>query len=179
MMYAVEDLMKLGFNRRQVDAIALELGYSKADEYPAEVREALLTKKNGKRPKTAPEQAMNDAANQHAASMDVDLADVDEGAQRRAASMLVGRDALTLYYLASRQFTIPGLGDAVDNSRNHLKAALRGEFYNPEAFLSQMVLHGMSGTERSLNGTNETSTRLDEFNDAEPLPTADSADSEH
>jgi hypothetical protein len=171
-MFAVEDLMKLGFTRRQVETIALELGYARSAEYPEDVHEALLTKKNQK--KTKPEQAMDDAAQEHAASMGIDLQDVDEGAQRRAAAMTVGRDALTLYYLASQQFTVPGLSDTVDASRNRLKDALRGEFYEPEAFLSQRAI-GTSGSPQSLTGKTETLPPSADSTDAELSPTSDSA----
>jgi hypothetical protein len=170
-MFAVEDLMKLGFTHRQVDTIASDLGHTRSAEYPEEVYEALL-KRKGK--KSQPEQTMDDAAQEHAASMGIDLQDVDEGAQRRAAAMTVGRDALTLYYLATQQFTVPGLSDTVDASRNRLKEALRGEFYEPEAFLSQRAI-GTSGTARSLTGKSETLLPSTDLTDAEPSPTSDSA----
>jgi hypothetical protein len=107
--------------------------------------------------------------------MGIDLQDVDEGAQRRAAAMSVGRDALTLYYLATGNFTVAGLKDTVDNSRNQLRQALRGEFYEPEAFLSQMALGGMTGTTRSLNGSDETLTSSTASDAVEPCDTASSA----
>ena len=174
-MFAVEDLMQVGFTRRQVDTIAQELGYARADAYPEPVRDELL-KRKGKGKKSKPDQTMDEAAQEHAAAMGIDLQDVDEGAQRRAAAMAVGRDALTLYYLATHNFTVPGLKDAVDGSRSKLKEALRGEFYEPEAFLSQMVLSGRTGTQRSLTGNNATLTSSTDSPDDAPSLTGELAD---
>lgn len=177
-MIAVEDLMKLGASRRQIDTIAQELGYPKANEYGDDVKAAVEAhcSKKGKRAKGKTQETAEQAAEQQVAdAMQEDLQDVDEGAQRRAAAMAVGRDALTLYYLATGQFTIPELKDAVDSSKTRLKSALRGEVYEPEAFLSLMELGGTNGTMRSLTGSSETSIDSGSSAGTECLPTAESA----
>jgi hypothetical protein len=169
-MHPIEDLMALGFTRRQVDTAASKLGYPKANEYPDEVRNALL-ERQAKKGRSKAQQVAEDAAEQQVnAAMEEDLKDIDEGAQRRAAAMCVGRDALTLYYLATGKFSIPDLKDAVDGSRDRLKSALRGDTYEPEAFLSPMVLDGTTGTKLLPTGNSETLPDCEPSTESEPLP---------
>lgn len=93
-----------------------------------------------------------------------DLKDVDEGSQYRAAAMRVGGDALTLFYYATGQFTVPGLKEKVEDSRNKLRQALRGvaAAHDPESFLDQTPLAqmaaGRNGLMPSLTGSSDTST---------------------
>lgn len=208
-MIRIEDLMQYA-TRRKVEAIAAEMGYPQATEYPeavlAEVQARCSKKQRSQQAatqETSPQEAPNtphedlrgiktnttqteqpdkteypeevqarcsEKQHSHAAiaeeasqqetlnTADEDLKDVDEGSQYRAAAMRVGGDALTLFYYATAQFTIPGLKEKVEASRDHLRQALKGvaTAYDPEHFLAQTHLAqmaaGRNGSMRSLNG---------------------------
>lgn len=213
-MIQIEDLMQYA-TRRKVEAIAAQMGYPKATEYPeavlAEVQARCSKKQRSQQAVTeeasqqetvntahediggietnttkteqhnateypeevqvhhAQEQRSHAAIAEEASQQETlntaqeDLKDVDEGSQYRAAAMRVGGDALTLFYYATAQFTIPGLKEKVEASRNHLRQALKGvaTAYDPEHFLAQTHLAQMAarrnGSMRSLNGNSSPS----------------------
>lgn len=208
-MISIEDLMQYA-TRRKVEAIAAQMGYPKATEYPEEVLEEVQARcsKKQRLQKAVTEEATNitredlggiktnttqterhntteypeevqvhlaEEQRSHAEIAEEasqqetlntaheDLKDVDEGSQYRAAAMRVGGDALTLFYYATAQFTIPGLKEKVEASRHHLRQALKGvaTAYDPEHFLAQTHLAqmaaGRNGSMRSLNGNSNPS----------------------
>ncbi|MBW4619292.1 MAG: hypothetical protein KME17_08025 [Cyanosarcina radialis HA8281-LM2] len=164
-MVTIEQLMQHG-TRRKVEAIALEMGHAPATEYPDEVLEEVKrrTAKTKKR-RSAAAVAEEAAQEQTATVASEDLKDIDEAAQHRAAALRVSSDALTMYYLATGEFTIPELKEKVEDSRNNLKLAMRGiaAAYEPEVFLAQTRLAqlasraplpgGMNGLPPSSNGS--------------------------
>jgi cysteinyl-tRNA synthetase len=157
-MITIEELMQYG-NRRKVQAIALEMGYEPANEYPQEVLEEVKKRTSkGKKRRSATDRAQAAAEEKTNAIADEDLKDIDDAAQHRAAALRVGSDALTLYYYASGQFTNEELKDRVDDSRNKLREAMKGiaAAYDPEIFLAPTRLAelatGKNGLPPSSNG---------------------------
>ncbi|PSB04933.1 hypothetical protein [Merismopedia glauca] len=159
-MIAIEELMQYG-TRRKIETIALEMGYSPANEYPESVLEEVKRRSNNTkgRKRKSPTAKAQDAADEktHAIASE-DLQDIDDAAQHRAAALRVGSDALTLYYYASGQFTNPELQEKVEDSRNKLRLAMKGiaAAYEPEFFLAPTLLSqlttGMNGLLPSANG---------------------------
>lgn len=160
-MVRIEELMQYA-SRRKVEAIASEMGYPKAAEYADEVLEEVQApcSKNWRSHAAVAEEATQQETINTAHD---DLKDVDESSQYRAAAMRVGSDALTLFYYATAQFTVPGLKEQVEQSRNNLRQALRGvaAAYDPEHFLAQTHLAqmaaGRNGSMLSLNGNSSQS----------------------
>lgn len=160
-MVRIEDLMQYA-SRPKVEAIAAEMGYPKATEYPDEVLKE-VTKRCSKKQRSHAAVAEEATQEETINTAHEDLKDVDEGSQYRAAAMRVGGDALTLFYYATAQFTVPGLKEKVDESRSKLRQALRGvaTAYDTEHFLAQTHLAqmaaGSNGSTRSFNGNSSLS----------------------
>ncbi|PSB00831.1 hypothetical protein [Merismopedia glauca] len=141
-MVTIEQLMQHG-TRRKIETIALEMGYSPANEYPAEVLEEVKRRSSKTKKRKSPTATAQAAAEEQTHTVaSEDLQDIDDAAQHRAAAMRVGSDALTLYYYATGQFTNPELKNQVEDSRSKLKEAMRGiaAAYDPEFFLAQTRL---------------------------------------
>lgn len=165
-MVKLEELMQYG-SRRKVEAIAAEMGYAKAPEYPDEVLEEVIKRSgngNGKKKKSATERAQSVAEQETAASAEEDLKSVQQAAENRAAGILVALDSLTMLHCATRKFSDPNLQQAVDESQTRLKQVLEGvaAFYSPEAFLAQtplaQIAAGENGATRSLPGSSSVLT---------------------
>jgi hypothetical protein len=176
-MIAIEELMQYG-TRRKIETIALEMGYSPANEYPESVLEEVKRRSHNTkgRKRKSPTASAQDAAEEktHAIASE-DLQDIDDAAQHRAAALRVGSDALTLYYYASGHFTNEELKDRVEDSRNKLRLAMKGiaAAYEPEFFLAPTRLAelttGKNGLPPSVNGKTNL---LPEF-----VPEAENSDS--
>ena len=145
-----------------MEAITADIGNPKATEHADEILEevqAPCSKKWRSHAAVAEEATQQETIN----TAHDDLKDVDEGSQYRAAAMRVGSDALTLFYYATAQFTVPGLKEKVEESRSNLRQALRGvaAAYEPEHFLAQTHLAqmaaGRNGSMLSLNGNSSQS----------------------
>lgn len=147
---------------KDVEANTADIGNPKTTEHTDEILEEVQTpcsKKWRSHAAVAEEATQQETIN----TAHDDLKDVDEGSQYRAAAMRVGSDALTLFYYATAQFTVPGLKEKVEESRNNFRQALRGvaAAYDPEHFLAQTHLAqmaaGRNGSMLSLNGNSSQS----------------------
>jgi uncharacterized protein YbaA (DUF1428 family) len=158
-MVSITELMKYG-SRRKVEAIATELGYPKADEYPEAVLEEVKRRANSQK-QSVSEKAHTAAESETAAGAEEDLRYVQQAAENRAAGLLISLDALTMMHCASRQFSDPKLQQAVNESQSRLKQMMAGiaTYYDPDHFLSPTPLaqvtaggSGLTASQRSLNG---------------------------
>jgi hypothetical protein len=158
-MVSITELMKYG-SRRKIEAIAAEMGYGKAEEYPDEVLEA-VKKRTSSEKRSVSETAHSAADAETAAGAEADLQYVQRAAENRAAGLLISLDALTMMHCASRQFSDLKLQQAVDESQTRLKQMLAGVavYYDPDHFLSQTPLiqimaggHDLTPSPKSLNG---------------------------
>jgi hypothetical protein len=163
-MVRIEELMEYG-TRRKVEAIATELGYPKAEEYPDEVLDE-VKRRCKKRSVSAKAQAA--AEEETYADSKADLQYVRQAAENRAAGILVALDSLTMMHCATRQFSDPYLQQAVDESQARLKDMMAGiaSFYQPEVFLAPTPLitgggNGESGLRPSLSGSEKPSNNND------------------
>jgi len=142
-----------------IETVADKIEQPKSTKYPDEVLEVPSSKRQLSHAAVAEEVSQQETLN----TAHEDLKDVDEGSQYRAAAMRVGGDALTLFYYATAEFTVPGLKEKVEESRNNLRQALKGvaAAYDPEHFLAQTHLAqmaaGRNGSMRSLNGNSSPS----------------------
>ena len=158
-MVPITELMKYG-SRRKIEAIALELGYPKADEYPVDVFEE-VKRRASNRKQSVSEKAHTAADSETAAGAEQDLKYIQQAAENRAAGLLISLDALTMMHCASRQFTDLKLQQAVNESQGRLKQMMAGiaTYYDPDHFLSPTPLaqitaggNGLTQSQRSLNG---------------------------
>ncbi|WP_299493077.1 hypothetical protein [Acaryochloris sp. IP29b_bin.137] len=158
-MVPITELMKYG-SRRKIEAIAAELGYPKANEYPEAVLEEVQHRAASQK-QSVSEKAHTAADSETAAGAEEDLRYVQQAAENRAAGLLISLDALTMMHCASRQFTDPKLQQAVNDSQTQLKQMLAGVavYYDPDHFLSPTPLaqitaggNGSIQSPKSLNG---------------------------
>lgn len=158
-MVPITELMQYG-SRRKIDAIASELGYPKADEYPEAVLEEAKRRANTQK-QSVSEKAHTAANSETAAGAEQDLKDIQQAAENRAAGLLISLDALTMMHCASRQFTDIKLQQAVNESQGRLKQMMAGiaTYYDPDHFLSPTPLaqitaggNGSTPSQKSLSG---------------------------
>lgn len=97
-----------------------------------------------------------------------DIAEIDAQAQYKASSRIIFRNARTVYYELTEDFTIPGLKEQVERSKQYAANFTKKfeELYNPENFLSrsrlaQMLPSGKSGSQSFLNCSTNQSDKLD------------------
>lgn len=174
-MAAIEDIMKrTGASRRKIEKVALGMGFAQSEEYPDEV-EASVAKSmqlsNGKKRARSDAHYATEVASSTSVSnpIEQDKAQVDAQAQYRAAGRIIGRNALTAFYEATEEFTIPGLKEQVERSKQ-CAASITNEFeelYSTDNFLSQshlarMLPSGRSGSGRLLNSSNSQPNELDD-----------------
>ena len=159
-MVPITELMAYG-SRRKIEAIASELGYPPAEAYPDEVLTAVQQRDQAESWSKSSTSAHAAATSEQAAEAEVDLGQVQQAAESRAAGLLVALDTLTMMHCATRKFSDPNLQQAVDDSQNRLKHMLTGitTYYHPDHFLAQPPLaQGMTGGDgltASLNGSNK------------------------
>lgn len=86
-MVSITELMKYG-SRRKIEAIAAEMGYGKAEEYPDEVLEAVKKRTHSEK-RSVSETAHTAADAETAAGAEADLQYVQRAAENRAAGLLI------------------------------------------------------------------------------------------
>lgn len=126
------------------------------------------------RTRTGKPKASDAAVNEEATTANIlnqieqDIAEIDAQAQYRASSRIIYRNARTVYYELTEDFTIPGLKEQVERSKQYAANFTKKfeELYNPENFLSrsrlaQMLPSGRSGSQSFLNCSKNQSDKLD------------------
>ena len=174
-MAAIEDIMnRTGASRRKVEKVAKGMGFTQSEDYPDEVEAEVVKSVQSSNGKKQSRDAANYAAEAATSTsvfnqIEQDKAQVDAQAQYRAAGRIIGRNALTAFYEATEEFTIPGLKEQVERSKQcaaHVTKEFE-ELYSTDNFLSQshlarMLPSGRSGSERLLNSSKNQPDELDD-----------------